>query len=150
MVPAMSEQTQVLDEQDVDAGVQESTENTGRITRRRTAWRSRAAALPKKTARAARKGAGLTSPATPAHTNGKEVAGASALTSKEPEDMARKPEDPPSPSIYKLIEDDPTVPKSDFELGPPRDERAEPKPMADLSNPEEFPDDVRAVVDSAP
>jgi hypothetical protein len=60
--------------------------------------------------------------------------------------MARTPE---TPSYYKLIEDNPTVPKADATLGP-ADEPKTPKPFADLSKPEDFPDDVRAVIDSAP
>jgi hypothetical protein len=61
--------------------------------------------------------------------------------------MARKPE--PPPSYYKLIEDDPTVPKADATLGPP-EKVFEPKPFADFSKPEDFPADVRAIIESAP
>lgn len=94
--------------------------------------------------------AGLTTAATLAHNGDGKGAHSSAQTPSEQKTMARKPENPSTPNIYRLIEDDPTVPKSDFELGPPPEPTGEPKPMADLSKPDNFPDDVRAVIDSAP
>jgi hypothetical protein len=99
-------------------------------------------------AKATRNNAGLTSEAIPPHTGDEEGTSSSAPTSSERENMARKPEDAPTPSYYKLIEDDRTVPKADGTVGPP-EELGEPEPMVDLSKPEDFPDDVQDVIDSA-
>jgi hypothetical protein len=95
-------------------------------------------------------GADLTSEPTLADNGGQGGTASTAATPGRDDDMARKPEAPaPPPSYYKLIDDDPTVPKPDAVIGPP-EEVGEPKPFADLSKPEDFPDDVRAVIESAP
>jgi hypothetical protein len=113
----------------------------GRLTRRRTAQ----ATVPSGSGHSPN-GAKLTSESAAAHTEGQGAA-SSAEKPTGQQEMAQKPGLPPS--YYKLIEDDPTVPKADATLGPP-EPVSEPKRFADFSKPEDFPEDVRAIIESAP
>lgn len=63
--------------------------------------------------------------------------------------MARKPNIPPAPNYYGLIDNDPTVPSADATLGFP-EEVVEPKPFADFSKPEDFPGEIRNIIAAAP
>ena len=47
------------------------------------------------------------------------------------------------------VTQDPTIPRADGFFGAPL-RRGEIKPMADFSKPEDFPDEVQAIIESAP
>jgi hypothetical protein len=145
----MSEQTEA-NEVDEQAGDNAATENPGLIKLWRIIPRRRVVATTDasdKGTQAESNGAELTGDPKGAHTSGQ---GKAAATSTKEGDMARKPDAPEAPpSFYKLIDDDPTVPKAGAVIGRP-EEPVESKPMADLSKPEDFPEEVRAVIESAP
>jgi hypothetical protein len=151
MVRAMTEQDPKLDG-DVRAGDDESSLNTAGITRRRLIRPWRRSAAPRDSEESEPTENGLTNTPDDEHTNGRQGGGSSAYKPVEQEDMARTPEAPITLDYSKLIDESPIVPKSDFEVGAPEElgEPAESEPMADLSKPDTLPDEVRAVIDSAP
>jgi hypothetical protein len=144
----MPEQAETIETEE-QAGEDRSAAKPTPIQQRRlmSRWRLIAANLSEKAAHA--KANGLTSGAPEDHTVARKGADLPAVTPTEQAEMARKPESTPTPSFTKPFEDDPTIPNADATLGTPED-LGEPKPMADLSDPDNFPEDVRAVIEAAP
>jgi hypothetical protein len=146
----MSDCADVVEPYDQE-GDAEGTPKTSSIKRSRAVKRVRKTRAIRKAAASKLRAhdRALTTAVAGEHTDGEGGATGAAPTPPADTEMARKPEAPETHSYYKLIEEDPTVPKSDVVIGPP-EEAIPPKPMADLSKPEDFPEDVQAIIASAP
>jgi hypothetical protein len=147
----MSEQTEPAEREQTaggHAGVKEPAANTGAIRRpkviTRFANRRRKTGSGFARPNAAPGAAGLTNGHAVAHTAG-QGGRPSDATPAEAADMARTPEN--QPDYYDTFDNDPSVPDADATIGPP-EEPVEPEAFADLSKPDEFDDDVRAIVEA--